>query len=79
MKSTLEQLSKNEREAIARLYESDGYKALVKLKDADTVGLGADALIASSMEEVSYLKGRAHQWKVILNAIRDLHKQSQKD
>lgn len=79
MKSTLDQLTKNEKEALARWYESDGYKALKRLRDLELVGMGADALAAPSMEQVSYLKGRAFQWKAVVEVIHHIYKESQKD
>lgn len=76
MKSTLEQLSAKEREALARLCDTDGYKVLKKIHELELIGLGKDALGASNMEEVNFLRGRAHQSKVTIELIRAEYKKS---
>lgn len=79
MKSTLDQLSPKDKEDLALLYDSDGYQALKKLNKLEQIGLGADALMATTMEDVKYLKGRSYQWKVIIQIIRDIYKQVNKE
>lgn len=74
MKSTLDKLSSKEREALARLYETDGYAALKRLHQLEIAGLGQDALVASSMEAKEFLHGRAHQSKVLVELIREAYK-----
>lgn len=59
MKSTLEQLTPKEREALASIYDHDGFKALKKLCEYEIIALGKDALEAPSMEIKEMLHGKA--------------------
>lgn len=79
MKSTLDQLTDSEREALAHFYELPGYKALVKLHNLELVGLGKDALASPDFENVQYLRGRAHQSKVNVEIIREVYKAVNKE
>jgi hypothetical protein len=79
MKSTLEQLTSKEKDALARLYETEGYKVLKKIHDLEIRGLGKDALDAPSMETLHFLRGRAQQSTITLKLIRDLFKKSNKE
>lgn len=79
MKSTLEQLSAKEKEALARLYGTDGYEALKKVHTLEVAGLGADALGSQSIEDTKFLQGRAYQSKASIQLIRDVHKQVNKE
>jgi hypothetical protein len=74
MKSTIDLLSQKDREALASFHGSDAFNALKKLHDATVIGLGKDALIAQTLEEVKFLNGRAYQSKVILSLIKEIHK-----
>lgn len=58
-KSTLDYLTPKEREALASIYDLDGFKALKKLCEAEIVELGKDALQAPSMEIKEVLHGKA--------------------
>ncbi len=79
MKSTLELLSNKEREALARLYEMDGYKALVKLCDFEIVALGKDALEATDMNVLGILRGKALMAKHLPKTIRGEYKRLNKE
>jgi hypothetical protein len=74
MKSTLEKLSKNEKAALAHLYGTDGFKALERFCELDTIGIGRDALVAQDMNRVSFLKGQVYMLEHIPALIRELHK-----
>jgi hypothetical protein len=76
--STLDQLSPKERAAIARLHGTEGFAALKKLHSLTVEGLGKDALVAQSMEDVKFLSGRAYQSKILVQAIIDLYKAEDK-
>lgn len=78
MKSTLDQLTASEREGLANLYNTPGYKALCKVHELELIGLGKDALDAANMEEKSYLKGRAAQSKLTIMLIREEYKKLEK-
>lgn len=78
MKSTVEQLSDNEREALAHLYELPGYKAFVKLCRMEIVGLGADALNSQDHELTRYYSGQATMASKLPKIIRELHKELNK-
>ena len=78
MKSTVDQLGKSERQALARLYDTDGYKALVKLCELEIVGLGKDALASSHMDGVNFLKGRASLAKELPLLIREIYTSTEK-
>lgn len=71
VKSTLDNLSLKEREALAALYDMDGFKALKKLCEAEIVALGQDALQASTMEQKEVFRGKAimaqHIPQVVIN------------
>jgi len=71
----MDQLSPIEKEALALFYETDAYKALDKFCKLDVVGLGRDALVAPSMEQVMYLKGKAYMAEHIPKLIRQLYKE----
>lgn len=78
MKSTLERLTAADREALARLYDTEGYRVLKKVHNLELVGLGKDALGATEIDQVKFLAGRAHQSKVTLEMIRTVYKQINK-
>jgi hypothetical protein len=79
MKSTLDQLSSKDQEALARLYDTEGYRVLKKVHELELVGLGKDALDAPSMEAKSFLQGRAHQSKATLMLIKGVFKKLNKE
>jgi hypothetical protein len=78
MKSTLEDLSASEKNALALFYDSAAYKALRHLCQAEIEGLGKDALLSQSHEHTRWLGGQADMAAKILKIIRELYKESQK-
>lgn len=62
-KSTIDQLTLNEKKALAHWYGTDTYKALEKLARAEVAALGEDALAATDIEHLRRLQGRA-AWAV---------------
>lgn len=79
IKSTLEMLSPKEREALANLHESDGFKALKKLCEYEIIALGRDALTASTMELKEILHGKAMMASHIPQTINNEWKRLNKD
>lgn len=75
MKSTLDSLTPNDKEALAHLYELPGYKALVKLCNLEIKGLAADCLASQNMEMVKYLSGQATMAAKLPKLIRQLYKE----
>jgi len=78
MKSVLDSLSAKEKEALALLYDTEGYTALKKLHRLSVQGLGKDALAAPDLETVRFLAGRARQSKITLDLIREIYLQVNK-
>lgn len=79
MKSTIDQLSANEKMALAALYSMDGYGVLKKIHNIDQMGLGQDALSAPNMEHVKFLQGRMYQSKATIELIRNVYRALQDD
>jgi len=73
VKSTLEELTKNERDALARLYETDSYKALVKLIQLERLEIAKDHLDQSDILMVRYLSGQASGLKKLILTLKDNH------
>jgi len=78
MKSTQDQLSQKEKEALALFYGSDTHKALVHIRDIEVTGIGADAIMSESQERTMYLRGQTVWANQLLKLIEDLYNQSQK-
>lgn len=78
MKSTVEQLSDNEREALAHLYELPGYKAFLKLCRLEIEGLGKDALGSQSHEDTRFYSGQSVMANKLPKIIRELYKEINK-
>lgn len=79
MKSILDLLSKNDRIALARFYESNDYKIVKKYIDALRLNQAKNALDAQNFEEVKHLQGQAHGLKMFHLNLKENHKQSLKD
>lgn len=79
MKSILDLLSKNDRMALARLYESNDYKVIKKYIEALRVNAAKMTLDAQNYEEVKHLQGQAHGLKMFHLNLKENHKQSVKD
>lgn len=71
-------MSHKDREALARLYGTDGFKALEKFCELDVLGLGRDALVATDMNRVSFLKGEAYILEHLPQLIHQLYKEMDK-
>lgn len=78
MKSPLEQLSANEREILALLYDKPDWKVLTKLISMERVELAKDALEKLDILEVRYLAGQSDGLKRLLGTIRNNFKDTQK-
>lgn len=78
MKSTVEQLSLKDRQALAHLYETDAYNALKKFAELEALSLGMDALVATDMNQVNYLRGRATWAKEVCELIRKISLETEK-
>lgn len=79
MKPITSLLSKNERMALARLYETNDFKILVKYIEALRVSAAKHALDAQNFEEVKHLQGQAHGLKMFVKNLKENHKLSVKD
>jgi len=79
MKSTLEQLSAKEREALAHLYGTDMHKALEKLVNAERLEIAKDHVDQTDILQVRYLSGQASSLKKLLLTLRENHKTFDKE
>lgn len=79
MRSSVEQLSIGEQRALAQLYGTDGYKALVHLCKLEVEGLGKDALASTEHEQTRWLGGQANMAVKIPKIIRELSKATDKN
>lgn len=79
MKSTIDQLSVKEKEALAEFYNTEAYKALEKFCKLDIAGLGRDALQSPSQEQTKYLQGKAHYAEYLPKLVHELYKQVNKE
>jgi len=78
VKSSIDRLLAGEKESLALLYDTNGYKVLQKLCKLEIDGLGKDALGAPDMEQVKFCSGQAYMAKKIPNLIRELYKEVNK-
>jgi hypothetical protein len=79
MKSPLEQLSANEREALALLYDKPDWKALTKLINIERIELAKDAIEQKDIADVRYLAGQSDGLKRLLGTIRNNFKAVNKE
>lgn len=79
MKSTLDRLSAKEKEALALLYNTEGYEVLRKLCTLEVEEFAKDALIAPNMEVLNYYRGQADFAKNLPKAIRKVYKEVNKE
>ena len=77
MKSTVDQLTKSEREALANLHDTEAYKALVRIRDIEVLAFAAAALQAPNMETVNYLRGETVWANSLINTLEEIYKKSQ--
>lgn len=76
MKSTVEQLTKSEREALALFHDSAADKALRKLVDLERLELAKDHVDQSDILMVRYLSGGANSLKKLVVTLNEIYKQS---
>lgn len=79
MKSTVEQLSTKEAEALARFYDTDAFNALSKLCKLEIAGLGKDALASPNHEQTKFYSGQAAMAAKLIKIIRALYKEREKN
>ena len=79
MKSTLDRLSDNEKEALAHLYELPGFKALVKVCKLEIEGLALDALTSANHETTKFLNGQAVMAEKLPKIVRELYREINKE
>ena len=79
MKSTLEQLSANERKALALWYDSDAYKAFKKICRLEIQGLGKDALGSPSHDQTRFYGGQAAMAAKLPKIVKSLYDESVKN
>lgn len=70
MKSSLDVLTKAEKEALALFYETAGYKALEKFAKEECIGLGADALQSQDHSQTRYLAGKAAAYVELIKMLK---------
>lgn len=78
MKSTISQLTPNDREALVHLYDTVDFKVLTKLINMERIELAKDAIEQRDMAEVRYLAGQADGLKKLLGTIRNNFKEVNK-
>ncbi len=78
VKSTLEQLSGKERQALALFYETDAYKALINLIQAERLEIAKDHLDQSDILMIRYLSGQANGLKKLVLTLKDNYARQQK-
>ena len=74
MKSTLEQLSAKEREALAHFYTTDAHKAQEKLINLERLELAKDHVGKRDILDVCYLSGQSDGLKKLILTIRENYK-----
>ncbi len=79
MKSTLEQLTPKEREALVHFYGTATYDALKHLCRLEIEGLGKDALGSPSHEQTRYFAGQANMAAKLTKVIKSLYEESKKN
>lgn len=79
LQSILDQLTTKERQALAAIYDLDGYKALKKLCEIEINALGKDALQAPTMEQKEIFHGKAMMAAHIPRVIHEEWKRQSQD
>jgi hypothetical protein len=77
MRRTIDSLTPQEKELLVDLYDSDKYKALCKLIEAERLELAKDCLTIPA-DRLSYVQGQAHGLRALCLEMKTLHKESQK-
>ena len=78
MKSTVEQLSPNQRQALVSFYETDTYKALKRLIELERLELAKDHVDVTEIGQIRYLSGQAAGLKKLVKTLRQLYIQQDK-
>lgn len=78
MKSTVEQLSDNERQALALFFGTDAFSAFKKLCQLEINGLARDALASRKIDELGNSRGQAEMAKKLPLIIGEIYKRSNK-
>lgn len=78
MKSTIKQLTANERETLALLYDKIDFKVLTKLINIERLELAKDAIEQQDIGEVRYLHGQSIALQKLLGTIKENFKELQK-
>ena len=76
MKSTLDKLSVEERDALSRLYENPSWKSVVKLIELERLELAKDAFEKTDIMEIRYLKGQADGLKRFFKTVKDNYRKT---
>lgn len=79
MKSTVDQLTSKDRQALVHLYGTAAFDAIKSLCKLEIEGLGKDALISPNHEQTRFYSGQAVMAAKITNIIKDLHKEHLKN
>lgn len=78
MKSTVDLLTKKEKEALALWYETPSFMALKKLCELEIEGLGKDALGSPSHEATKYYAGQADMAAKLIKVVGGIYKENVK-
>lgn len=76
MKSALDQLSQQDREALALFHDSAAEKALIKLINAERLELAKDHVDQPDILMIRYLSGGANSLKRLVNTLKENYKQN---
>jgi hypothetical protein len=79
MKSTLEKLSKADKQALAHFYDTDSYKALRRLVDLERIELAKDHVDQTDMMLVRYLSGQIQGLKKLILTLKTNYQNLNKD
>ncbi len=77
MKSTVEQLTPDERKALVLFYDTKAYEAFKRLCELEIEGLGKDALGSTEHSQTRWFGGQANMAAKLPKLIRELHKESE--
>lgn len=84
MKSTIEQLSYAERQALVLFYDTEAYKALKKLVEIERTALAQDSVfLDGTIEEIAlqsrFLAGGSLKLKGLIKSLGEIYKESEKN
>ena len=78
MKSTVELLSKKERQLLALFYETETHSALKRLCELERLELAKDAIDLRDIQELRYASGQAASLKKLFGTLKGIYKETQK-